>query len=59
MESQAGASFWLILLTIGVVILGLAMVYGIMRNRKRTLGEQIQTEIETKREYVAEDKDAS
>lgn len=54
-----GQAFWLILLTLGVVVLGGAMVYGIMRNRHRTLSEKVTTEIETKREYEREDRDKS
>lgn len=54
-----GQAFWLILLTLGVVVLGGAMVYGIMRNRKRTVSEKVTTEIETKREYEREDRDKS
>ncbi|WP_160297861.1 hypothetical protein [Devosia chinhatensis] len=53
-----GPSIWLIALTIGVVILGVAVVYGIMRNRTRTLSERVTTEVETKREYAREDRDA-
>lgn len=55
----AGPTMWLILLTIGVVILGGAMIYGTMRNRTRTLAERVTTEVETKREYEREDRDAS
>lgn len=52
-----GQAFWLILLTIGVVLLAGAMIYGTMRNRKRTLGERVATEVATKREYEREDRD--
>lgn len=55
----SGPSLWLILLTVGVVLLGLAMAYGVMRNRKRTAGERVATEVGTKREYAEEDRDAS
>lgn len=55
----AGPALWLIILTIGVVILGGAVIYGIMRNRSRTLAERVTTEVETRREYQREDRDAS
>lgn len=52
-----GPGLWLIALTIGVVILGGAIIYGIMRNRSRSLSERVLTEVETKREYEREDRD--
>lgn len=52
-----GPGLWLILLTIGVVILGLAIAYGISQNSKRTLSERVRTEVETKREYEREDRE--
>ncbi len=55
----SGQTFWLILLTLGVVVLAVAIFYGIMRNRQRTLGERIHTEIETRKEYAEEDRDRS
>ena len=55
----ATASLWLILLTIGVIALGAAMAYGLMRNRKRSLGERIATEAATKQEYREENRDSS
>ena len=54
-----GQAMWLILLTLGVVVLAAAMIYGMMRNRTRTLGERVMTEVETKREYEREDRDPS
>lgn len=48
---------WLIALTLGVVLLGGAMIYGTMRNRQRTLAERVETEVETRREYQREDAD--
>lgn len=59
MEVQSGPSIWLIVLTIGVVVLIAAMVYGIMRNRQRTLGERVASEAATREEYRAEDRDKS
>ena len=50
---------WLIALTLGVVLLGGAMIFGTMRNRQRTLSEKVTTEVETKRNYQREDRDAS
>mgnify|MGYP004540893743 CR=1 FL=1 len=52
---DSGPSLWLILLTIGVVALALAAVYGIMRNRQRSVGERVQTEAATRAEYKSED----
>jgi hypothetical protein len=57
MEVQSGPSIWLILLTIGVIILALAAVFGILRNRQRTVGEKAATEVATKAGYQAEDRD--
>ncbi|MNL59845.1 hypothetical protein D3C87_1836050 [compost metagenome] len=53
----AGPTLWLIALTVGVLVLGGAAVYGIMRNRSRTLSERVTTEVETRREYEREDQD--
>ena len=55
----AGPGFWLILLTLGVVVLGAALAYGMLNNRKRTLAERVTTEVETRREYDRENRDAS
>lgn len=55
----SGPSLWLILLTIGVIALGAAAIYGIVRNRQRTAAEKVVTEVETKREYEREDRDQS
>ncbi|WP_338722130.1 hypothetical protein [Devosia sp. XK-2] len=54
----AGPAFWLILLIIGAIALGGTMIYGIMRNRKRTLSDKVTTELETRREYEREDHNA-
>ena len=54
---DSGPMFWLILLTVGVVALGLAMALATSRNRKRTTGERLATEAATRREYREEDKD--
>jgi hypothetical protein len=59
MEMEAGPSIWLILLTVGVIILAGAIIYGIMRNRQRSVSERVHTELETKREYAAEDRDGT
>jgi len=50
---------WLLILTIGVLILGLAMAYGVMRNRQRTPVERELNEVGARREYRVEDKDQS
>jgi Sec-independent protein translocase protein TatA len=52
---DSGPSLWLILLTIGVIVLGAAAVYGIMRNRTRTVSEKLHTEAATRAEYKSED----
>ncbi|MBJ3786161.1 hypothetical protein [Devosia sediminis] len=54
-----GQAMWLVLLTLGVVVLAAAMIYGTMRNRQRSLSEKVTTEVETKREYQRENRDAS
>jgi FtsZ-interacting cell division protein ZipA len=53
----SGPALWLIVLTVGVIVLGAAIVYGMWRNRKLTLSERVLSEVETKREYEREDKD--
>ena len=42
----------------GVVVLGLAMAYAIMRNRRRTRGEKQLTDAATKANYANEDRAA-
>ena len=56
---EAGPSFWLILLTIGVAALGLAMAYGVRRNKQRSLQEKLVTDAATRREFREEDRDSS
>ena len=45
------------LLLVGSGVLGLAIVYGIMRNRRRTQSEKNKTEQATRELYRAEDRD--
>lgn len=52
-----GQAIWAVVITLGVVLLAAGMIYGTMRNRKRTLSERVLTEVETKREYDREDRD--
>ena len=52
----AGPALWLIVLTIGVIALGVAMAYGMRRNRDRTRSEEITTEVETRRGYEKQDR---
>lgn len=59
MMETSGQSLWLILLTLGVVVLGLAMAYGIRKNSQRSVTEKRVTEAATKREYAREDRDDS
>lgn len=54
---ESGPTLWLLLLTVGVVALGLAIGYGISQNRKRTAAEKALTEAATQREYQQEDRD--
>lgn len=54
-----GQAIWAVLLTVGVIVLAAAMIYGSMRNRSRTPAERVVTEAATKREYQREDRDAS
>ena len=56
---ESGPAFWLMLLTLGVVALGAAMMYGLRRNQTRTAAERHLTEVATKQEYRAEDRDRS
>jgi glycerol uptake facilitator-like aquaporin len=51
----SGQTLWLILLTVGVLVLAIAAIYGTMRNRQRTLGEKLHTEAATRAEYKTED----
>jgi len=55
----SGQTFWLILLTLGVVVLAAAIIYGMLRNRQRTRLEEAATEAATRREYAEEDRDQS
>ncbi|MDB5614219.1 MAG: hypothetical protein JWQ22_1872 [Devosia sp.] len=55
----SGPSFWLILLTLGVILLAVAIAYATMRNQKRTPVEKATTAAATRREYDKEDRDAS
>jgi hypothetical protein len=52
-----GQAIWAVLVTIGVVVLAAAMIYGLLRNRSRTLGEKVVTEQATKAVYDREDRD--
>ncbi len=54
-----GQAIWAVLVTLGVVVLAGAMIYGLMRNRHRTLSEKVATEVSTKQVYDREDRDAT
>jgi hypothetical protein len=56
---ESGPTLWLMLLTVGVIALGLVMAFGAMRNGKRTQHERNITEAATKQEYRAESRDGS
>ena len=53
----SGQTFWLILLTLGVVVLAAAIIYGMLRNRQRTRLEEATTDAGTRPEYDEEDRD--
>lgn len=54
----AGTALWFIVLTIGTIMLGAAMIYAITRNRHRSLSDRVTTEVETRHEYEREDSDS-
>jgi hypothetical protein len=54
---ESGPALWLILLTVGVAALGFAMVFAQRRNSSRTPAEKVLTEVATRGEYKAEDRD--
>lgn len=56
---ESGPFFWLILLTLGVIILGVAMAYGLYRSQQRSRAEKALTEAATHEEYEREDRDSS
>ncbi|WP_375450100.1 hypothetical protein [uncultured Devosia sp.] len=55
----SGPFLWLIALVGGLIVLGLAMAYGMSRNSTRTPGEKQVTEDATRARYDADDKDHS
>ena len=52
-----GSQIPIALLYVGSGVLGLVIVYGIMRNRRRTRSEKNKTEQATRELYRAEDRD--
>lgn len=56
---QSGPSLWLIVLTLGAVLLLAAMIYGFYRSRQRSRAEKALTEAATRQEYEREDRDTS
>ena len=54
-----GQAVWAVLVTIGVVVLAAGMIFGLMRNRNRTLSEKVTTERATKQAYERENRDAT
>tara|TARA_R110002020_G_scaffold12525_3_gene45880 strand:- start:1061 stop:1237 length:177 start_codon:yes stop_codon:yes gene_type:complete len=54
-----GPAFWLILLTIGVAVLGIALAYAKKRNGERSPAERAHTAAATRAERQAEDRDDS
>ena len=57
LHGYTGSQLPVALLFIGSGVLGLAIVYGIMRNRRRTQSEKTKTEQATRELYRAEDRD--
>jgi Flp pilus assembly protein TadB len=56
---ESGPTFWLMLLTIGVIALGAAMVFGMRRNQARSRSDRLATDAATRRQYQAEDRNRS
>jgi hypothetical protein len=56
---ESGPSLWLIVLTLGAVLLLAAMIYGFHRSQQRSRAEKALTEVATRHEYEREDRDAS
>ena len=56
---ESGPSLWLIVLTLGAVLLLAALIYGFYRGQQRSRAEKALTEAATRREYEREDQDAS
>ena len=56
---ESGPSLWLIVLTLGAVVLLAALIYGFYRGQQRSRAEKALTEAATRREYEREDQDAS
>lgn len=54
--TSSGGELWPIVTVFGVIVLGLALVYGIMQNRKKTKQQDRLTETGTEELYRAEDK---
>ena len=53
---ETGSHIPVALWFVGAVILGMAIAYGIMRNRSRTVAEKRTTDQATKKLYAEEDK---
>ena len=53
---ETASHFPVALWFVGAVVLGLAMAYGIMRNRGRTRAEKEVTETATRKNYAEEDR---
>lgn len=49
---------WLFAIAGGAAILGVAIAYGLMRNRERTTHEKLQSEAGARRIYEEEDRQA-
>ena len=47
---------WFLVLVGGTIVLGIAIAYGVLRNRQRTTREKLQTEAATRDIYHKEDR---
>ncbi|GLK80154.1 hypothetical protein [Methylopila turkensis] len=54
---EGGGVLWLILTVGGVIVLGVALSYGMLRNRQTTRSEKIAAERGAERVYDAESRD--
>ena len=51
------SNLWFLMTVVGVIILGAALAYGLMRNRRMTHGQKDLSERSTERLYDAEQRD--
>jgi hypothetical protein len=56
-QNAAGGGPWFVAIVIGAIVLGLAIAYGMMRNRRRTSADKARTAKATQALYAKEDRD--